>query len=521
HFNKFNKNDTFTRQQQIQFKSRSIGGLDKLESGHLMRYANDLLGLLQDGQDPIEKDIKKWRNDLSGILFQYSKRKEDTNLEKLFKHMLSRREANEASYTIMMRHYSNLEDFEKVKSYFEHMKENDIIYHGRTFIPLITLCLKLERYKKAERYFDLLLQSSRSKFIHNAFVDLIRSCGEIRTDLNEQHLEKMVNSSLKTLEKFGCEPIGQADAESLEKWFKSTTKIKWRLTEVDVANDSRKCPCCNAHFKKNTISQKRMVRLKRNMMAYVESNIALKANSKIADVDRKRRNKKIREVIQRQADHYGFYDTLISGSKDDFRELSSTKKSTQNDIYNVLGKLENYLDSNGPFDVVMDASNIGYYTKGFNPLQVRDVADEFKDQKCLILCAGILKEKLLTQNPVPNANVRLKNLLLYLQKNHHIFFVGSSVLDDYYILYTILYHNFDIGFVSRDLLRDHLYHLDSTSRVDFQRWQAANQYILQSFTDDNKPVFSGRLETKISVQSSPTGWHIPKSTSNWICVQEE
>ena len=116
-----------------------------------------------------------------------------------------------------------------------------------------------------------------------------------------------------------------------------------------------------------------MVRLKRNMMAYVESNIALKANSKIADVDRKRRNKKIREVIQRQADHYGFYDTLISGTKDNFRELASTKKSvsSHNEIYNVLGKLENYLDLNGPFDVVIDALNIGYYTKGFNPLQVR------------------------------------------------------------------------------------------------------------------------------------------------------
>ena len=79
------------------------------------------------------------------------------------------------------------------------------------------------------------------------------------------------------------------------------------------------------------------------------------------------------------------------------------------------------------------------------------------------------------------------NLIIFSCYSFHL-----SVLDDYYILYTILYHNFNIGFVSRDLLRDHLYHLDSTSRVDFQRWQAANQYILESFTDDNKPVLSVR-----------------------------
>jgi len=64
-----------------------------------------------------------------------------------------------------------------------------------------------------------------------------------------------------------------------------------------------------------------------------------------------------------------------------------------------------------------------------------------------------------------------------------------SVLDDYYILYTILYHDFNIGVVSRDLFRDHLFHLDSQSRVDFQRWQASHQFILESFTPDNIPVF--------------------------------
>jgi len=56
---------------------------------------------------------------------------------------------------------------------------------------------------------------------------------------------------------------------------------------------------------------------------------------------------------------------------------------------------------------------------------VRDVVEAFKDRNCLVLCAGILKEKLLTQYPVPPANARLKQLLLYLKQNYGIFFAGS------------------------------------------------------------------------------------------------
>lgn len=127
------------------------------------------------------------------------------------------------------------------------------------------------------------------------------------------------------------------------------------------------------NIKKNELPLKRLARLKRNLMSYVESTIALKANTRISDVDRKRRNTKIRDVIQRQADHYGFYDTLVSGGgSTGLRGLASTKHTVAGNeaIFSVLGRLEEYLDKNGPFDVVIDALNIGYYTKGFNPLQV-------------------------------------------------------------------------------------------------------------------------------------------------------
>jgi len=107
-------------------------------------------------------------------------------------------------------------------------------------------------------------------------------------------------------------------------------------------------------------------------MAFVESSIASKANARITDPDRKRRNSNIRDRIRRQSDHYGFYDTLVSGTQEQLRQIASTKRSLSSnpEIFSVLGNLERFLDKHGPFDVIIDALNIGYYTKGFNSHQV-------------------------------------------------------------------------------------------------------------------------------------------------------
>ena len=64
-----------------------------------------------------------------------------------------------------------------------------------------------------------------------------------------------------------------------------------------------------------------------------------------------------------------------------------------------------------------------------------------------------------------------------------------SVVDDYYILYTLIHHNFDIELVSSDQFRDHLSHLDAQNTADFQRWQRAHQYVTKAFTADGSPVF--------------------------------
>ena len=70
-----------------------------------------------------------------------------------------------------------------------------------------------------------------------------------------------------------------------------------------------------------------------------------------------------------------------------------------------------------------------------------------------------------------------------------LFFLHFSVVDDYYILYTLVHQNFDISLVSRDMFRDHLYHLDAQNTADFKRWQRSNQFLIKTFQKDGKPIF--------------------------------
>lgn len=53
----------------------------------------------------------------------------------------------------------------------------------------------------------------------------------------------------------------------------------------------------------------------------------------------------------------------------------------------------------------------------------------FTGKKCLVLCAGILKEEVLHQDPVAPANTRIQQILRYMDKNFNLFFVGSRYVE--------------------------------------------------------------------------------------------
>lgn len=208
-------------QQITRNKSRKTGGLDAYGNKELGKYADDLLLLLEKRRNPPEKEIKKWKNDLSGILFQYSQRGHEPMLLTLFQRMIDRLQANEASYTIVMRYYAHRGDYDKVKYYFDHMKDSGILYHGRSFVPLIVLSLRMNKLDQVELYFNQLLQDSRKKFVHNAFIDIIDACADLKEETGTELdlANHLVDQALKIMERFGSEPLDSDATQTLLKWF--------------------------------------------------------------------------------------------------------------------------------------------------------------------------------------------------------------------------------------------------------------------------------------------------------------
>lgn len=207
--------------QALRYKSRKTGALDGLDSKHLSKYASDLLHLLEKRRDPLEKDIKKWRNDLSGVLFQYSRRLQENSLLRLFEKMVAKSQANEASFTIIMRYYAEQGDYDRVKLYFEQMKNSGIQYHGRSFVPLIVLSLKLDKLEDTQAYFEMLQQNARKTFVHNAFIEIVEACADLRKESGKEHvlMNQMISEVFRAMERYGSEPLDKDAIRILFKWF--------------------------------------------------------------------------------------------------------------------------------------------------------------------------------------------------------------------------------------------------------------------------------------------------------------
>lgn len=130
------------------------------------------------------------------------------------------------------------------------------------------------------------------------------------------------------------------------------------------------------------MSKERLLRLKRNLMTLIESSIARKVNSRITDVKPLKTNVNIRNKIENQSKYFEFYDIVSmkpsgKSSRDEqpvSRQETSVHKISP-EVFGKLKELKEYLDVHGPFDVVIDVLNIGYFTKGFNPLQVGNSLD--------------------------------------------------------------------------------------------------------------------------------------------------
>lgn len=135
-----------------------------------------------------------------------------------------------------------------------------------------------------------------------------------------------------------------------------------------------KCYLCREKISSSSIPQDRLTKLKRNLITLIKASIIGNQDRKISDVKINRVSDSIKTKVQSKSNYFDFYDALTVTTYDKESRLdedAGMDLSSLGNSFDVLKKLQKFMDERGPFDVVIDALNIGYFSQGFDPTSVR------------------------------------------------------------------------------------------------------------------------------------------------------
>ncbi|EQC41490.1 hypothetical protein SDRG_01457 [Saprolegnia diclina VS20] len=176
-----------------------------------------------------------------------------------------------------------------------------------------------------------------------------------------------------------------------------------------------------------------------------------------------------------------------------------------------------WLDANGPFDVLLDAANIGYFSQnfeggGFKYTQIQRVLQAYQalGKKVLI----VLHKRRTKDREVPEA---LRAMVQSWKDDGVMFNCRPGNNDDWYWLYAAVKLGGRTLVVSNDEMRDH--HFSMIANVDFQRWKERHlvhyEKVNGKFSFDEPSVYSKRS------QQLTHSWHFPSPNKDtWLVAHK-
>ncbi|XP_018323887.1 mitochondrial ribonuclease P catalytic subunit [Agrilus planipennis] len=195
-----------------------------------------------------------------------------------------------------------------------------------------------------------------------------------------------------------------------------------------------------------------------------------------------------------------------------------------------LEKLQQFLKSNKKYDVVIDGLNVAFSAGVKSPqtfaFLVASVVKHFVENNKKVLVVGRTHMK---KWP--------KNYWNYIAHNADLFLVDCLSQDDPYLLYCALNSKNETVLVSKDLMRSHLFRLNTFNQKGlFKRWLMQNQWKLQYVSKDGKVSFMHPLPYFRTIQKNLNVWHIPYEsnktkefkrnnpnyasyTTEWACIK--
>lgn len=194
---------------------------------------------------------------------------------------------------------------------------------------------------------------------------------------------------------------------------------------------------------------------------------------------------------------------------------------------------QQFLERTSPYDIVLDGLNIAYAsgTKSSYPsahsFMVKSVVRHFIKEGKKVLVLG---RKHMTKWSGED--------MKYIFDNANVFLAEDLSQDDPFLLYAAMYSGQHTHFMSRDLMRGHMFLLqDPVLKILFKRWQTQHQYFLVHVENSGKIMYRLPHPFSLSAQCSHNGvWHIPYEDekkgkgisikeqyfsvyNNWLCLR--
>ncbi|OQR90317.1 hypothetical protein THRCLA_09375 [Thraustotheca clavata] len=180
-------------------------------------------------------------------------------------------------------------------------------------------------------------------------------------------------------------------------------------------------------------------------------------------------------------------------------------------------EFKSWIDENGPYDVLLDAANIGYFNQnyeggGFNYKQIQRVLQAYQRRGKKVLI--VLHKRRTSDKEVPE---HLRSMVAGWRDKNEMYNCRPGNNDDWYWLYAAVNFSGRTLVVSNDEMRDH--HFQMISGVDFHRWK--ERHLVRYDKKNGNFVFDEpRVYSKRS-QHVNDSWHFPTPDKDkWLVAHK-
>ncbi|OQR97935.1 hypothetical protein ACHHYP_09428 [Achlya hypogyna] len=219
----------------------------------------------------------------------------------------------------------------------------------------------------------------------------------------------------------------------------------------------------------------------------------------------------------------------VTGSTLESVELSEAKQAalmtkveglvcTSDERTEQWAAFKEWLDTNGPFDVILDAANIGYFSQnyeggGFSYRQIQRVLSAYQARGKKVLI--VLHKRRTSDRQVPED---LRPLVQAWRDDGVMYNCLPGNNDDWYWLYAAVKLGGRTLVVSNDEMRDH--HFQMIHNVDFHRWK--ERHLVHYDKDAGRFIFDEpRVYSKRS-QHLAKSWHFPTpDKETWLVAHSK